>query len=76
LKPTICSKFSAVLTKGFVTHHDSSPSHTAVRTLEMIQKLKFRPLPYTTFKPDLDPFDYQNFGFHKNVIIWMPICKE
>ena len=75
LKPTVCSKFSALLRKGVVMHHDNSCSHTAAGTVEVIQKFKFKLLPYTTFGPDLYPFDYQIFGLLKVVMLGCQFSK-
>jgi hypothetical protein len=42
----------------------------------MIKKLKFKRLPYTTFSPDVEPFDYQIFGLLKNVILGCQFAKS
>lgn len=50
-------------------------SYMVAGTVEMVQKFKFKLLPYTTFRPDQGPFEYQVFVLRKNVICGCQFAK-
>ena len=57
LKPAIRSKRRGLLLKGVVLLHDNACPHTAARTAEMLQKLKFEVMAHPPYSPDLTPSD-------------------
>ena len=57
LKREIRSKRQGQLSKGIVLLHDNARPHTAVHTVETLQKLKFEVLAHPPYSPDLAPSD-------------------
>ena len=62
LKPEIRSSHRGQLSKGIVLLHDNAHPHTAVDTVETLQKLMFVALANPPYSPDLARSDYHLFG--------------
>lgn len=62
LKPAIRSKRRGLLSQGVLLLHDNARPHTALKTIETVQKLKFEVLQHPAYSPDLAPSDYHLFG--------------
>ena len=62
LKPEIQSKHRRQLSKGIVLLHDNARLHTAVHTVETLQKLNFEVLAHSPYTHDLAPSDCHLFG--------------
>jgi hypothetical protein len=48
--------------------HDNARQHTAVHTVETLQKLKFQVLTQPPYSPEIGPSDYHLFGPFKEAL--------
>jgi histone-lysine N-methyltransferase SETMAR len=62
LKPDIRSKWTGLLAKTVLLHHDKVRPHAATATIKTIQKLNFELHPHPPYSPDFAPSDYHLFG--------------
>jgi hypothetical protein len=70
-----CREVSLIIFWGAVNRnsiivflHDNTRSHTAARTAEILQKLKFDVMAHPLYSLDLTPFDYHLSGPLKKVL--------
>jgi hypothetical protein len=50
------------LSQGVLLLHDSARPHSAARTKETLQELKYEALDHLTYSPDIAPPDFHLFG--------------
>jgi len=68
LKPAIRTKRRGLLSSGVLLLHDNARPHTAIHTLQTLEKLGFTVLEHPAYSPDLAPSDYHLFGPLKDAL--------
>lgn len=62
LRPAIRTKRRGLLSRGVILLHDNARPHSAAKTLETLQELRFEVLEHPPYSPDLAPSDFHLFG--------------
>lgn len=68
LKPEVRCKCRGLISTGVVLLHNTACSRTAVKTIDILQNMKFGVLEDPTHSPDLIPSDYHLFGPLKDAL--------
>ena len=61
VKTAIRTKRRGILSSGVLLLHDIARPHTAIHTLQTLEKLGFTVLEHPAYSPDLAPSDYHIF---------------
>ena len=62
LRPAIRTKRRGLLSRGVILLHDNARPHSAARTIEALQQMKFEVMEHPPYSPDLAPSDFHLFG--------------
>ena len=66
IRHNVYSKRRGLTSKGVLFHQNNARPHTAKKTLELIENLRWKVVPHSPYSPDLAPSDYHLFGPLKN----------
>ena len=62
LRPAIRTRRRGLLSRGVILLHDNARPHSAAKTVETLQDLRFEVLEHPPYSPDLAPSDFHLFG--------------